>query len=203
MSSEFDAFSPRVTRGGDGVYRWYYDMDMRRNKSMLYTLLKINLFIFLGVIVFGSLFLMLMHQGPSMIRGVTLIGILLLAGTSVLYVIGFYIFSWAKGGIYRVHFAMGEDEVELVWSARLKDIMDGVAIGARGVRGRTRPSLNEVSHAPFNAVTRMRVYPQWNMLDLSMLGGKFQVYVGHEDFDFVKAFILERLSERARLRSEH
>ena len=211
MNVEFDAFSHHVKRGDDGVYRWYYDMDMYKNKSMLHALLKYNLFIFLGVVVFGDIFLAVMGKEGHYIAGITTVGALLCAGMSILYVIGFYIAAAIKDGNYRIHFAMGEDQVEIVWSEKLQNAMDigaksmavmGTAMGSRRLRGRSRPSLNEVSHAPFSTVTRLRAYPKWDMIELSMIGGKFQLYALGKDFDFVKSYILERLPEKARQRSE-
>ena len=48
MDDAFERYTDRVTLCDDGVYRWYYDMDMYKNKSMLWMLLRINLFIMLG-----------------------------------------------------------------------------------------------------------------------------------------------------------
>lgn len=208
MDGEFKDYGRRVAQGSDGVYRWYYDMDMYRNKSMLYFLEKINVFIFLGVSAFGALLIGAVERDfhAPMVRGILLTGLIMGAVMAVLYWIGYYIAAGIKRGRYRIRFAMGEEGLELVWSDRLKQGYDvgrkvlslaGSAIGSRRVRGRWRPTLDEVSRVDFSAVIRCKSYPKWEMIDLSMVGGKFQVYAAGEDFDFVEAYILEHIPERA------
>ncbi|MBE5807258.1 MAG: hypothetical protein E7317_02835 [Clostridiales bacterium] len=201
-----DRFTDSMTIGPDGVYRWYYDMDMYENKSMLYTLLKVNALIFAGISVLGSAFLAFMEGGfRGMPAGVLAIGLIMGAAMSLLYIVGFYIAAGIKGGNHRIHFAMRDDGIELVWPEKLVGAMDagmkaasiaGAAMGG-GRRGR-RPTLTEVSNAPFAAVTRVKVYPQWNMIDLSMPGGKFQVYAKAEDLKQAEEYILARVPARAR-----
>ena len=207
MSEEFSGFTARMTPGDDGVYRWYYDIDMYKNKSILYMLEKVNLFTFLGVSVGGALLMALFEHdfGAPIVRGFLLIGLGMGALMALLYAIGFYIAAGIKGGNYRIRFAMREDGIELVWPEKLVGAMDagmkaasiaGAAMGG-GRRGR-RPTLTEVSNAPFAAVTRVKVYPQWNMIDLSMPGGKFQVYAKAEDLKQAEEYILARVPARAR-----
>ena len=201
MPGEFNNYTARVTQGEDGVYRWYFDMDMFENKSMLYMLEKVNLFTFLGVSIGGALLIMAVEGNASFARGILLIGLALGALMALLYWIGFYIFAGLKRGNYRIHFAMSEEGIELVWSDRLKEgfalggkvlSITGAAIGSRMVRGRWRPTLNEVSSVPFSTVIRIRRYPRWNLLDLSVPGGKFQVYADNADIDWVESYILSR-----------
>lgn len=207
MNEEFNNDTARVTQGEDGVYRWYYDMDLYQNKSMLYTLEKVNLFLFLGVSIGGSLLIRAVEGDAAFARGILWIGLALGALMAFLYWIGFYIFAGIKQGNYRIHFAMREDGIELVWPDRLKEgfalgekVMSatGSAIGSRSVRGRSRPSLEEVSNVSFSQVIRCRSYPKWNMIDLSVPAGKFQVYVGSDDFAWAEAYIHERVPERVK-----
>ena len=205
--NEFNDYTDRVTLFEDGAYRWHYDMDMYQNKSMLVMLEKINLFTFLGVSVGGAILIQLVEGNSSFARGILLIGLGLGALMALLYWIGFYIAAGIKGGNYRIRFAMREDGIELVWPDRLKEGFDtgrkalaivGNAVGSRTVRGRWRPTLDEVSHVAFSQVIRYKSHPKWNMIDLSVLGGKFQVYARAEDFELVEQYILDRVPERVR-----
>ena len=209
MSEEFRSFTSRVTKGEDGVWRWYYDMDMYRNKSMLYMLEKVNLLIFIGVAVGGSLLIGAVERdfGAPMIKGILLISLGMCALMALLYWFGFYIAAAIMKGKYRIHLAMRESGIEIVWSDRLKKgystgknlmSLTGSVIGSRRVRGRWRPTLEEVSAIAFSEVIRCRSYPKWDMIDLSVPGGKFQVYVGKNDFESVKEYILERVPVRVR-----
>ena len=208
-AGEFENYTRRVTLGGDGVYRWYYDMDMYENKSMLYTLEVVNLTTFGGVSVGGALLVGAMRGDfrDPMVRGILVIGLLLGAFMALAYWIGVTIAAHAMRGNYRIHFAMREDGIELVWSDRLKKgfalgrtamALTGSAIGSRRVRGRWRPTLDEVSSVPFSMVFRMKRRPKWNMIDLSVPGGKFQVYVDKADFEFVENYIRERRPGRGK-----
>lgn len=204
MDDSFEIYTDRVTLCDDGVYRWYYDMDMYKNKSMLWMLLRINLFIMLGASVGGAVLVGLVKHDfkDPMVRGIFVTGLALLALMSVLYVIGFYIAAAVKRGNYRLHFDMREDGLELVWSPGVRQTfvtgkkvltLAGNALGSRRVRGRYRPSLDEVSNIAFSSVFRHKSHPQWDMIDLYVPGGKFQVYVAGEDFERVERFILERI----------
>ena len=205
--NEFDNYTNRVALSNDGVYRWYYDMDMYQNKSMLYTLEKVNLFTCLGVSIGGAMLIKLVEGDATFARGILVIGLLICASMALLIWIGFYIAAWIKKGKYRIHFAMREDGIELVWPNRLKEGFDsgrkalavvGSAVGSRAVRGHWRPTLDEVSNVAFSQVIRYKSHPKWNMIDLSMPGGKFQVYAKGEDFAFVEEYILDRIPERVR-----
>ncbi len=208
MGEGSESFTDRVTQGEDGVYRWYYDMDMYENKSILCTLEKVNLYTFLGVSFGGALLVGIVARdfGAPIVRGIFLIGLAMMVLMAALYAVGFYIAAWIKGGRYRIRFAMREDGIELVWSDAVNEGFEtgrsilslvGAATGSRRVRGRWRPSLSEVSNAAFSSVSRIRRYPEWNMIDLSMPGGKFQVYADSRDIDGGEAFIRARVSERA------
>lgn len=198
-----------MTEGDDGVRRWYYDMDMYQNKSMLYMLEKINLFVFTGVSLGGALLIGLVSRdfGAPMVRGILVVGLAMGALMAVLYLAGFYIAAWIRGGQYRIRYSMSGEGIELVWGENLKKGMAagrmataaaGSAAGSRRVRGNWRPTLDEVSKASFAQVVRVKSYPQWNMIDLSMIGGKFQVYAAGADFDAVEKYILERVQEKAK-----
>ena len=205
MNEEFSGFTARVAQGEDGIYRWYYDMDMYQNKSMLYMLEKINLFTFLGISVCGALLIMVVEGDSSFARGFLWIGLALGALMALLYWIGFYIFVGIKRGNYRIHFAMREDGIGIVWPDSIKQGFDtgdkvmsmtGRAMGSRHIRGRLRPTLDEVSDVSFSTVIGYKRYPEWDMIDLSVLGGKFQVFVDSSDFEWVEAYILERVPKR-------
>lgn len=111
-------YTDEVTLLDDGTYRWYYDMDMYQDRSMLYTLEKVNLFMFLGISVGGALLIFLMEGDASFARNIMLIGLLMGGLMALLYMIGFYIAAWIKRGNYRIRFAMREEGIKLVWGDR-------------------------------------------------------------------------------------
>ena len=60
------AFTSRVTLDKDGVYRWYYDLDMFRNRYLLNVMLKLT-----GAICAGVYFLLvlLLDEGGPLVAG--------------------------------------------------------------------------------------------------------------------------------------
>lgn len=203
-----ESYPSRVTLFEDGSYRWHYVMDMRENTSILYTLEKVNLFVFVGVSVGGAVLTGIVEHDFSapMVRGILVVGLILGALMALLYAIGYAIAAGVKGA-YRIQFVMNEEGIELVWPDRVKagvalgeNLVSaaGAAMGGRGGRGHWRPTLDEVSSVRFASVFRCKSHPKWNMIDLSVPGGKFQVYAAGADFGFVESYILERLPERVR-----
>lgn len=199
-------YTDKVTRFEDGVYRWYYDMDMYRNTSMLHTLEKVNLLIFLGISIGGALLIWFAERDASFARAVLLIGLGMGALMALLYLIGYYIAAGIMRGRHRVSFAMREDGIRLIRSGRPKggdgfgEMVMSVEDSASPASSQRYSRMNQISNIYFSEVGRYRSYPQWNMIDMSMPGGKFQLYARNDDFDFVERYILERIPERARRR---
>ena len=131
MDDAFERYTDRVTLCDDGVYRWYYDMDMYKNKSMLWMLLRINLFIMLGASLGGAGLVGLVKHDfrDPMVRGILVVGLALLAFMSVLYVIGFYIAAAVYEGYGKAFFRAFEKD------APVGDIhqIHGEGIGQREV----------------------------------------------------------------------
>ena len=116
-----------------------------------------------------------------------------------------------KGGRYRVFFELREDGVNLVWPEKLDEAFDtgakamrvlGAATGSRRLGGRWRPTLKEVSDVSFNTVVNLIAYPQWDMLDLVVIGGKFQIYAMQSDMPLVRDFVMARIPKGARARAK-
>ena len=213
MERASHTYTDRVTLGDDGVYRWYYDMDMYRNKSILHTLLKVNCFLFPGIMLVSIvMFGILEHDFfAPIVRGMVVVSLCMWALLSLLYIGGFYLAAWLKGGRYRVFFELREDGVNLVWPEKLDEAFDtgakamrvlGAATGSRRLGGRWRPTLKEVSDVSFNTVVNLIAYPQWDMLDLVVIGGKFQIYAMQSDMPLVRDFVMARIPKGARARAK-
>lgn len=158
-------FPDRVTRGEDGVYRWKYRMNPRRNKHVLRvvaTVLSVMAALSVaGLLIVGSPSPATMSDWgmPLMALGLFLGMFLLITG--ILYLQGDDLLP----------FAMDE---EAVTTFRAK---------AAG------PHL-------FRWVRRVKLLPQY---DAIRLGFALTVYVPAEDYEAVKAFILDRLPPEARV----
>ena len=186
--------SQAVTRGEDGVYRWMYEMDMRENRSILYTVCKILAWICLGLyVMFLVLFGMDTGFRTSTVLIITGFAVAATAALMGLSALVFLLCALIMRGKYRIRYEMGETGMEMFQSKWRKDVRE-----ARRARGRV-PSMTEiVSRLSFTEVRRVKVYPKWNMIDLTLAVGTYQVYVREADFRLVLNHILSRVPEKAR-----
>ena len=158
-------YPPRVTRGEDGVYRWSYPMNPRRNKHPLSVVGRV--FFAMGALGAMGMFIagppthtMSVWDMPLMVLGV--FGGVFLLVTLLLYL----------QGDDRLAYAMDRE---------------GITTFRAKVAG---PHL-------FSCVRRVRLMPQH---DAIRLGFGVTIYVPSEDYEAVKAFILEHLPPSAHVR---
>ncbi len=188
MNDEYSIDSPVLTLGDDGVYRWLYRMDMSENKSMLYMLMRIFAWICAGAFAFW-VFLLAKNHNTDMLPRSFLIFLLITAAVEFLVWLGFTIARGVMKDTYDLRFEMSETEVVIYQSAENME---------RRKYGRRWHQSDLVSRAPFNSVLSVRAYPEWDMIDLGVIGGKFQVYARKKDFSAVLDYILEHVPERVR-----
>lgn len=200
-------YPSRVTLYDDGVYRWSYDMDMWHNRYLLRILVKaVTLFCVAVLLVLLALL------GPRYLNATTL-------GVCALIVVGMYLIplgvyaicALAMHGTYHLCFQMDESAVALVQSAGTKrrNRTLGVIATVVGLAAAKRPGevlrvtstlamANAVGTTAFSSVTRVKLHPEDDVIDLREWFGLNQIYVGREDYAFVRDFILERVREKAR-----
>lgn len=203
MKDEY--YNDSVTLLSDGTYRWYYDMDMVKNKSMLYKLEKINLQIFIGLPLLLALLILLAEHDASFARGVILIGLGIGALMALLYWIGFHIASLIMRGNDRISFVMQEEGIKIAWGDRRQEdygtgkevaAKENSHVGYHGAIGRRPSRLNLFSNLRFSEILHIKSYPKQDMIDVSVPGGQFQVYVKKEDFEFVEQYIIDHAPKR-------
>ena len=199
-------YPSRVTLYDDGVYRWCYDMDMWHNRYLLRILLKA-----VTITCVGVLLVLVLLLGPNYLNAKTL-GIcgIIVAGMYGLPLIIYAICALAMHGVYRLNFMMDEGAVALVQSAATKNrnrtlgaiaTVVGLAAGKSGEVFRVTSTLamtEAVGTTAFSNVTRVKLCPEDDVIDLREWFGLNQIYVGQEDYTFVRDFIMARVREKAR-----
>ncbi len=192
MNDENNINSTEVTAGSDGVYRWMYVMNMEENKSMLYLLLKIFGWISAGACVmwFGMLAVMDV-LGRTDILKTLCIWILITVAVEGLVYLGYTISRGVMKNSYPLRFEMNETGISLYQSE------ENMRRRKEGYYGR-KPFRDTVSETTFSSVLSIKTYPQWDLIDMAVIGGGFQVYVRPEDYDLVLKYILERAPKRVR-----
>ena len=203
-------YPDRVTLCDDGVYRWSYDMDMWRNRFMLRHVLTI--LCAMCVLLFLT---MLAAFGPRRVSPLfaALLFIIPMGALSALTLIIYVICALAMRGNYHLRFEMDENKIVLVRTAETEKrnralatvaTVAGIAAGQRNKAyrvGATLRAADSVGKTAFPDITRIRLFPDDDVIDLWEWFGMNQIYVPREDYAFVRDFILARVSEKARNRS--
>ena len=221
-----DMYPSRVTLFDDGLYRWSYDMDMWHNRYLLGLIIKI-LCIVLGIPTLFVAVNVLKNALPFLERGMTetmlfihgdLLSLTIISGiwigSILLTLIIYAICAAVMHGTWHLCFEMDESAVALVQSAETKARNSTLATVAAVVEiaalftGKSNRSLhasssalrtaNESGITSFDSVRRVRLHPDHDLIDLREFFGMNQIYVGAEDYTFVRDFILEHVREKAR-----
>ena len=221
-------FPDRVTLFDDGVYRWSYELDMWHNRYLLKLILKI-LCLVLGIPTLVVLAMLLWRLLPLLGRGLPEKEIMarvqpdrialavvagIFAGCLLLTLIIYAVCAAVMGGVCRLRYEMDESAVALVRRSGSMDavnalgviaILAGLASNQPDVAlqaGSTLAVANNTGTTRFDAVRRVKVLPAFDLLDLREWFGMNQIYVPREDYEYVRDFILARVSEKARMRSQ-
>ena len=199
-------FPNEVTLFSDGVYRWRYDYDLWSNRYMLHLLMKV-----LGVIFTACAAVFLLMLGPRNITpAVIAVCVMIVTGILALTWIIYYIIARIKRGSYVMRFEMDESGVRLVASGASAVALDALgiigaaaSIGSGGNMPAAGLSMNRgIRVTAFSEVTRVITKPKYDTINLHVLGGMNQIYASGEDYKFVRSYILSRVPEKARLRSD-
>lgn len=221
-------YPERVTLCEDGVYRWSYVMDMWRNRYMIRLAWKIIVPLLGILLLFVAAMALknaqyLMRQGVAReelmfyLRG-DLISVYivagLLAGILLLTELIYAVCALAMHGKWRLRFEMDESAVALVRNPGTMETLNalgavaaivGLAAGKpRGALrvGNTLAMANNTGTSRFECTRRVKQVRRYDLLDLREWFGMNQIYVPPEDYEYVRDFILERVSEKARMRSQ-
>lgn len=192
-----------IQKGDDGTYRWVYEFNMLKNPIILLTVLKLFLFVLLGMwIIFG-----IFRIGNNGFVGafVAQTKALLIPGAILfgLSVLGYIILACLYGWKYCVLFEMNERGIRhiqmekqfkkaqaLGWLAAAV----GAAAGNPGAAGAglLAAAKNEQT-TEFGKVKRLRTYKVFHTIKLDSPLDHNQIYAEPEDYDFVLDYISKRI----------
>lgn len=192
-----------IQKGDDGTYRWVYEFNMLKNPFILLTVLKLFLFVLLGMwIIFG-----IFRIGNDGFVGafVAQTKALLIPGAILfgLSVLGYIILACLYGWKYCVLFEMNERGIRHIQME--KQFKKAQALGwlaaavgaAAGNPGATGAGLlaaakNEQT-TEFGKVKRLRTYKVFHTIKLDSPLDHNQIYAEPEDYDFVLDYISKRI----------
>lgn len=200
------SYDPEVLKQGvtlcdDGKYRWIYAMNMWKNPTILFLILKI----FYGIFAVGGVLLVIMSLTQPAYEGKLWenLGYFLIfvAFFTVLILIAYSIVAAMYGGKYIILFTMDEQGItheqvkEQARKARKLGALTAAVGAGRGnlsmmglgasVAARTSMSSD------FSMVRSVKAYKWRNVIKIREILSNNQVYVRDEDFDFVLQYIRE------------
>ena len=194
-----DYSGSRVSLCEDGKYRWTYPLDMLKNPSILFVLLKI-FGILLSIPLLIALFSASANNDWQKIwDGFIKIWLIVMVVFFVIILISYLIVVWMNGGKYVVNFTMDEkrlihEQVPVQYERARKVGILAAIVGIFAKRpvaagaGALAASRN-TSVSVFDKVRRVKPRRGQNLIKVNQSLERNQVYVPDEDFDFVLDFI--------------
>lgn len=197
--------TPNIVLCEDGIYRWYYDFNMLKNPTILFTVFKVLGFSFGIVWLFVAIIDAVDGGGLEGVLKTTGIFLIIMAVFAVIGSISYLIVAAMYGGSYMVLFEMNDREVTHIqmpkqfkkaeaigWLTTLVGIAAGKpAMMGQGLLVASKSSSTSV----FGNVTTVKVRRRLNTIHVNQLLEKNQVYALPEDFDFVESFILSHCTK--------
>ncbi len=194
-----DYSGSRVALCEDGKYRWTYPLDMLKNPSILFVLLKI-----FGILLSIPLLIALISAAANndwqkIWGGFIKIWLIVMVVFFVIILISYLIVVWMNGGKYVVNFTMDEkrlihEQVPVQYERARKVGILAALVGIFAKRpvaagaGALAASRN-TSVSVFDKVRRVKPRRGQNLIKVNQSLERNQVYVPDEDFDFVLDFI--------------
>lgn len=194
-----DYSGSRVALCEDGKYRWTYPLDMLKNPSILFVLLKI-----FGILLSIPLLIALISAAANndwqkIWDGFIKIWLIVMVVFFVIILISYLIVVWMNGGKYVVNFTMDEkrlihEQVPVQYDRARKV---GILAALMGIFAK-RPAAagagalaasRDTSVSVFDKVRRVKPRRGQNLIKVNQSLERNQVYVPDEDFDFVLDFI--------------
>ena len=184
----------------DGKYRWVYEMNMLKNPTIFFTVLKVMM-ISVGIVWLFGLVIGLGDMSLDYFLFWTKLTGIMIGVFFVLTIIGVLITA-AVLGKYVVLFEMDEKEVTHIQMPRQvkKAEVIGFITALVGVMAKSPTTIGAgvlataktKSTSEFVKVRRVKARRRFNLIKVNQLFDKNQVYVADEDFDFVYNFIKSR-----------
>lgn len=188
----------------DGVYRWFYEMEMLKNPTILFTVWKV-LGIAFGIvglfILVVDLFDGMIHSFTDAVEALKVI-LILIPAFLVISIIAYVIVAWTFGWKYIVLFEMTDEYVKHIPTPKqykraqalnwLTVVVGTLAHSPTVMGAGMLAGAKSASTSVFREVEFIRVRRKRNTIHVDQLLDKNQVYAEDADFDFVEKFIKDR-----------
>ena len=196
---EDEKISENITLCADGKYRWQYDVNLLKNPTFLFLVLKILLIPFAAIFVFVNIIDISKWGYDHFLPNLKIFGLIFLVLIAIVFV-SYLIYAAIMGGKYSVIFEMDEKGINHrqipAQAKKAKKIAAFTAAGG-GLSGNLSTigvgiaaSRTEM-YSEFSKVKMIKVYPRKNLIKINETLEHNQVYAAEVDFEFVKNYISE------------
>lgn len=184
----------------DGKYRWVYEMNMLKNPTIFFTVLKVMM-ISLGIVwLFGLVigignmsldYFLFWTKLTGIMIGIffvlTIIGVLITAAVLGKYVV---LFEMDEKGVTHIQMPRQVKKAEVI--GLITALVGAMAKSPTTMGAGMLATAKTKSTSEFVNVRRVKARRRFNLIKVNQLLDKNQVYVADEDFDFVYNFIKSR-----------
>ena len=184
----------------DGKYRWVYEMNMLKNPTIFFTVLKVMM-ISIGIIwLFGLIiglgnmsldYFLFWTKLSGIMLGIfvvlTIIGVLVTAAVLGKYVV---LFEMDEKGVTHIQMPRQVKKAEVI--GLITALVGAMAKSPTTIGAGMLATAKTKSTSEFVNVRRVKARRRLNLIKVNQLLDKNQVYVADEDFDFVYNFIKSR-----------
>ena len=194
-----DYSGSRVALCEDGKYRWTYPLDMLKNPSILFVLLKIFFFLLSIPLLIALISAAANNDWQKIWDGFIKIWLIVMVVFFVIILISYLIVVWMNGGKYVVNFTMDEkrlihEQVPVQYERARKVGILAALVGIFAKRPAAAgagalAASRDTSVSVFDKVRRIKPRRGQNLIKVNQSLERNQVYVPDEDFDFVLDFI--------------
>ncbi len=192
----------RVTLCPDGKYRWIYEVNLYKNMSMFYDLMKV-MGISIGYVFAIEILVTIINGNWDGFVNDLWTFLWVVVGLIVLFLLGYWIWAAISGGRYAALFVMDEEGVSHVQMP--KTVKRAEMIGAIGMMVGAASSditpeassilaaSSSVWRSDFKKVRNVIPKRRFQLIKVNELLTKNRVFVeSPEDYEFVLGYILER-----------
>ena len=190
-------FTDRVTKGEDGVYRWFYMVDLKKDHHIRNTMLKV----LAAILVLLLVMVVLIPDSATMSRW-AISGIVLgvFAVVALIVMLTYCIMYGRRDWKYRFRYVMDEKGIQMLQEQtdiNAMKTMGSVMSLLGSSSGAAMRNADANGYTSFRSVRKMTVERENELISLKALILTNRIYVREEDFDLVKDYLTDHLKSTA------
>ena len=201
MNNETRA-TTRVYRDDEGVYHWVYDLNMFKNHSILWTLLKaMGIVMAILFLIFIAIALTSQSSSASVPVYLAIFGIIFVAAM-VLSVACYFLVAAIYGGHYIAVYTMDDQSItqsqptDQATKSSLIGLFAAASGAAAGKPGLVFAGLSQrgrvVVSTPFKDIKSLKILPALGEIRVHSFLTWYTIYVNPEDFEFAADYMESR-----------